>query len=363
MLTAQNRRQEITQALLPFEFREPVHRARFPETKYMGSKQVLLPFILRHVSSLRFSRALDAFSGSGCVAYALKQLGAEVHANDFLKFAFHVARATVENNSSVLDDHDVAALLKPNRSAGDFIQSTFAGLYFRPEDNQFLDNLWANIQELKSPAKRSLALASACRAAMKKRPRGIFTFTGRKGWDDRNDLRLTMREQFLDAVQKFNAAVFTNRRRNKAFCANVFDLDPRGYDVVYIDTPYISPFSDCDYTRRYHFLEGLCTYWSGVELLPDTLTKKIRSYPTDFSNKEKAANAFLRLFGHFKDSILVVSYSSNAIPGKPQMTNLLKQFKRNVEVYEARHRYSHGNHNHKVGDNRNSVTEYLYVAK
>ncbi|HAL91608.1 MAG TPA: hypothetical protein DCM68_01110, partial [Verrucomicrobia bacterium] len=39
----------------------------FPETKYMGSKQRLLPFILKHISSLKFRSFLDAFSGSGCV--------------------------------------------------------------------------------------------------------------------------------------------------------------------------------------------------------------------------------------------------------------------------------------------------------
>jgi len=100
-----------------------------------------------------------------------------------------------------------------------------------------------------------------------------------------------------------------------------------------------------------------------MELMSDTLTKKIRSYPTDFSTRDKAAGAFLRLFERFKESILVVSYSSNAIPSKPQMIKLLKEFKRKVQVHEVKHRYSHGNHNHKVRDNKNSVYEYLFIAQ
>ena len=48
-------------------------RDRFPQTRYMGSKQNLLPFLLTHISGLKFHRALDAFSGSNCVAYALKR--------------------------------------------------------------------------------------------------------------------------------------------------------------------------------------------------------------------------------------------------------------------------------------------------
>ena len=101
---------------------------------------------------------------------------------------------------------------------------------------------------------------------MKKRPRGMFTVTGRKGWDERIDLKLSMREQFLVAVNAFNSAVFSNGQQNRAFNSDVFDLQPDLADLVYIDTPYISPFSDCDYTRRYHFVEGYCRYWKGVEI-------------------------------------------------------------------------------------------------
>ena len=172
-----------------------------------------------------------------------------------------------------------------------------------------------------------------------------------------------MREQFLDAVGKFNAAVFSNTKRNKAFCSDVFDLDPRGYDCVYIDTPYISPYSDCDYTRRYHFVEGFCTYWQHAPINPNTSTKKIRSYRTDFGRKSSALDAFSRLFYHFRKSTLAVSYSSNGIPSKEQMVKLLTGIGKRVEVHAVKHRYSHGNHNHKIGDNNNEVKEYLFIAR
>jgi len=342
------------------QFNDLAHR--FPDTKYMGSKRVLLPFILYHIEKLRFSRVLDAFSGSGCVAYALKNLGAEVHANDFLRFAFHTAKAVVENNATTLTEEEIALLLRKNPSAQTFIQDKFHALYFEPADNQFLDNLWANLERLPSPMKRSLALAAACRAAMKKRPRGIFTFTGKKGWDGRSDLRISMQDQFLRAVILINNAVFSNKKRNRAIWGDVFEIDPKGYDIVYIDTPYISPFSDCDYTRRYHFVEGYCTYWEGVEILENTTTKKIRSYQTDFSSKDHAIESFNRLFEHFRKAKLVVSYSSTGIPSKEQMVKMLKQFKKSVTVQEIAHRYHHGNHRHKVGDNNNAVKEYLFIA-
>lgn len=346
----------------PMQFTTPAEPT-FPETKYMGSKQRLLPFILKHFASLKFNSVLDAFSGTGCVSYALKRTGARVYANDFLKFCFHAARATIENNATLLNEDDVSRLLRKNTSAQTFVRDTYTGLYFDAEDCSFLDNLWANICELESPLKASLALASAARACMKKRPRGLFTFTGKKGWDNRVDLKLNMREQFLLAINAFNSAVFSNGQQNKAFNLDVFDLDPTLAEVVYIDTPYISPYSDCDYTRRYHFVEGYCQYWQGCEIMQDTSTKKIRSYETPFSNKNGAVHAFQRLFHHFRKSTLAVSYSSNGIPSKSEMVDLLKQEKKQVVVFETPHRYHHGNQSHKVGNNMNEVVEYLFVAQ
>ena len=346
----------------PLQFTTPAEPA-FPETKYMGSKQRLLPFILRHFASLRFNSVVDAFSGSGCVGYALKRTGVRVYSNDFLKFCFHTARATIENNATLLNEDDVSRLLRKNASARTFVRDTYTGLFFNEEDCSFLDNLWANVSELESLLKKSLALAAASRACMKKRPRGLFTFTGKKGWDSRLDLKLSMREQFLLAINAFNSAVFSNGQQNKAFNEDVFDLDPTLAEVVYIDTPYISLYSDCDYTRRYHFVEGFCQYWKGCEIMEHTSTKKIRSYETDFSNKNGATHAFQRLFHHFRNSTLVVSYSSNCIPGKSEMVKLLKQEKKQVTVFEAPHRYHHGNQAHKVGNNMNEVIEYLFIAQ
>jgi DNA adenine methylase len=334
----------------------------FPETKYMGSKQRLLPFIMKHLSGLKFTSALDALSGTGCVGYAMKRTGVQVYANDFLHFCFHTARATIENNSTMLTEDDIAKLVRPSPCAPTFVRDTYKGLFFNEKDCEFLDNLWANVQELGSPLKVSMAFAAAARACMKKRPRGMFTFTGQKGWDERIDLKLSMSEQFLIAVTAFNRAVFSNGRQNRAFNLDVFDLQPDLADLVYIDTPYISPFSDCDYTRRYHFVEGYCRYWKGVEIT-DTTTKKFRSYDTDFSTKARARDAFQKLFHHFRKSTLVISYSSNCIPAKVEMIDMLKYEKSKVTVYESAHRYHHGNHAHKVGNNNNEVVEYLFIAE
>lgn len=335
---------------------------KFPKTRYMGSKQAILPFIKEHIRELECNTVLDAFSGSGCVAYELKKMGKRVIANDHMKLAYNIAKATIENNSIRITSGDLHRMLQPNRRAKYFVRKKFKDLYFDHEDCAFIDNTYANIEEIGSSTKRSLALAALCRACMKKRPRGIFTFVGRKSWDGRRDLTLSLKEHFIDAISVFNNAIFSNGKNNKAICLDVFEVPVQGVDLVYIDTPYISPHSDCDYTRRYHFVEGLCSYWKGVTVQEETITKKIKSYPTDFKYAKTAAIAFERLFGHFKSCKIVVSYSSNAIPNREQMKRLLKRFKKNVRVEEVSHKYYFGNHSHKVGNNNNDVKEYLFIG-
>ena len=58
----------------------------------------------------------------------------------------------------------------------------------------------------------------------------------------------------------------------------------------------------------------------------------------------------------------MVSYSSNSLPTKDEMTELMAKHKKNVDVISVDHRYSFGNQAHKVEDNNNKVQEYLFVG-
>ena len=327
----------------------------------MGSKQGILPAIWDAVSRLPFTTVLDAFSGSGCVSYMFKSRDKAVIANDFSKYSYHMANALVANSEETLSDDDVAVLLKPNSDRQNFIQETFRGIYFSDEDNLFLDNTVANIQQLRSSFKRSLALSALNRACVKRRARGVFTYVGDRYDDGRRDLRLSLQEQFLAAIRLLNDAVFDNGQQNSALNQDVFTLDVVP-DLVYLDPPYYTPLSDNDYLRRYHFVEGLSCYWQGVEILHKTKTKKLRKYYTPFDSRTEVYGAFERLFRQFSNSILVVSYSSNSLPRREELTEMLQALKSNVKVQTIEHKYSFGTHAHKVGNNNNAVQEYLFVA-
>ena len=243
-----------------------------------------------------------------------------------------------------------------------FISDTFKDLYFTDEENQFLDQIRANIDLLENEFKKSLAISALTRACMKKRPRGIFTFIGHRYDDGRKDIRKSLKDHFIDNIYNFNNAVFDNEKNCQANNEMSQELEKTA-DLVYLDPPYYSPKSDNDYVRRYHFVEGLAKKWDGLEIQEHTITKKFKSYQSPFSKRESAFNAFHSLIEKHKESIIAISYSSNSIPTKEELTNILKEYKSDVIVHEIDHTYSFGNQNHKTGNKANKVKEYLFIGK
>jgi DNA adenine methylase len=334
----------------------------FPQTRYMGSKSKLLPQLWSVFSQLQFDSALDLFSGSGIVGYMLKAHAKQVISNDYMVMSTTIAKATIENPSVKLTQDDLNRLIERPSKVDNFVELTFNGIYFSNEDNKFIDCVRANIKRIRDPFKKALATAAIVRACVKKRPRGIFTFVGDRYDDGRSDLRKDLKQHFLEAAEILNDAVFDNGKFNSAMNENALDLKIANVDLVYIDPPYFSPFSDNEYVRRYHFVEGLARDWKGVEIQEHTITKKFRSYPTPFSSRTGAKEAFDSLFRKFADSTLVVSYSSNSEPTLHEMTSLLAKYKRHVDVVPVDYKYSFGNQGSKVGQNKNSVQEYIFVA-
>ena len=282
---------------------------KYPATRYMGSKSKLLPQIWAVASQFNFDTVVDLFSGSGIVGYMFKAQGKTVISNDYMVMSATFTKAMVENNNVILPLDEAKKLLIEKKESDHFVEETFQGLYYKDEENRLIDILRTNIASIKGKYKKAIAMAALIRACTKKRPRGIFTYTG-----DR-----------------------------------------------YIDPPYYSPLSDNEYVRRYHFVEGLARDWKGVEIQENTVTKKFKSYPTPFSTRKGAKDAFDKLFKKFSDSILIVSYSSNSQPTQDEMVMLMSKYKEHVEVVPIDYTYSFGNQKH-ARTNRNKVQEYLFVG-
>lgn len=345
--------------LLPKPLPEQV--SAYPPTRFMGSKSKLLSEIWSVASQFNVDTVVDLFSGSGIVGYMFKAQGKSVISNDYMAMSATFTKAMIENNTVTLPLEEAERLLVAHKESDHFVSTKFQGLYYTDEENDLIDTLRTNIATIRDPYKHAIAMTALIRACTKKRPRGIFTYTGHRYDDGRKDLQKSLAEQFLDAVEAVNSAVFDNGKVNRSKHGDAMDLRVEQADLVYIDPPYYSPLSDNEYVRRYHFVEGLARDWKGVEIQEHTQTKKFKSYPTPFSTRKGAADAFDRLFKKFANSILIVSYSSNSLPTQDEMVAIMAKYKKHVEVIPIDYKYSFGNQN-EAKTHRNSVQEYLFVG-
>jgi len=332
----------------------------FPGTRYMGSKNKIILQIWNYLKDYEFDIFYDAFAGSNVVGYFMKTQGKKVITNDFMHISFLGSKAIIENSDIKLDYEDIQFILNHENDAN-FIATEFKGLYFSDEDNQFIDKIRFNIDLLTDPFKHAIALSALIRACMKKRPRGVFTFIGQRYDDGRSDIKKSLPQHFLENVEIFNNAVFDNSTRCSAYNALTQEIKVEA-DLVYFDPPYFTLNSDNDYVRRYHFVEGLARNWEGLEIQNHTITRKFKSYESPFSRKDLAYAAFETLIKDNQEKIIAISYSSNSLPTKNEMVEILMKYKSKVEVKEIDHLYSFGNQNHKAGNGFNRVKEYLFIG-
>lgn len=345
-----------------FELGFPAEALNYPQIRFMGSKFRLLPWIHTVLSGHSFSSAADVFSGSGCVGYLFKAMGKRVVSNDFLNLGTTLAKALIENPGLQLSATNLNQLLENDSEHPRFIEETFNGIFFAPADLRFLDQVSWNIRKLSDPYQQAIARAALIRSCAKRQPRGVFTIAGDPEHykDGRRDLKLSLREHFLEQVAVYNAAAFDNGQKNLACHGDVFDLHlTEPVDLVYMDPPYVPRADDNCYMKRYHFLEGLSCYWEGKTLMPETRVKKIEKPYTPFSYRKTAIDAFDGMFRKYADSTLVLSYSSNGYPDLAVLQRLMHKYKSRVEIFERAHRYHFGTHK---GAKRTQVQEYLIVG-
>jgi len=321
---------------------------KFPRTRYQGSKLKLLPWIWEHVRDLEFSTCLDAFGGTGSVAYLFKSQGKAVTYNDILRSNWLVGKALIENAHTTLTskDTDLLSTKRVGLSYPNFIQRTFKGIYFTDEENDWLDIVCQNIRLIEDEYRQALAYYALFQACIVKRPYNLFhranlymrtsnvqrSFGNKTTWDRPFD------EHFRDFALEASAAVFDSEIRCVALNEDVFDLEG-SFDLVYIDTPYMNKNGiGPDYFDFYHFLEGLADY-ENWETRIDRSKKHLPLRSTGkcvWLDKAGVITAFERLFEKFRKSQLVVSYRTDGMPSPEELISLLHRQNRKVRNFSSK---------------------------
>ena len=307
-------------------------------TNYIGSKQKLVDWIWKHTPE-GVGTVLDAFSGSAVVAYMYKTKGLQVIANDRLRYCHHAAKAIIENNSVRLSEDEIEALLADNAKAGSFVQDNFKGIFFAKGVHALIDTIRANCDKL-SGFKKDIALFGFGKTCMSGKG-GFGHFSSSTDYGRRQDTPDEFKDRLRKNLQRINALVFDNDKENKAHRQDINDLLPKAKaDLAYFDPPYATEFSTTNYERAYHFVEGLMTYWEGLEIKADT---KVKYYETDHKTVTKAnASEFFQTFlGNAKHiPHWLISYRDHAYPNEQEMKRIIGSFGKQSRMKSKDHHYA-----------------------
>ena len=157
--------------------------AAYPRIRFMGSKHRLAPRLAELFATLPPGPAIDAFSGSGVVAYTLKAGRARGAGQRPPDFTATLAEALVANDDEHADaEDDVDRCARPTATAATSSPRRSTGLYFPDADHAFLDAAWSHVDELRrrrSGRSRSARSAwpppGSSRAACSRSPRRATT--------------------------------------------------------------------------------------------------------------------------------------------------------------------------------------------
>ena len=313
-----------------------------PTTRYQGSKLKLLSWIWQNISHLEFNSVLEAFGGTGCVSYMMKARGKEVTFNDYLRFNQIMAQALIENNDVRLESEDIEFILRKDKAVkyDNLIERTFEEIFFTGDENALLDVVAQNIPRLEDEYKRALAYYALFQTCIIKRPYNLFhranlyirtaevkrSFGNKVTWDT------PFEQHFRTFIAEANEAVFASNKKCRAVCADALDVEGH-YDLVYIDTPYITKSKvGVNYLDFYHFLEGMTDYPKWEQRIDYSKKHRpLKGARSAWSDPKKTFEAFEKLFAKYKNSTLVISYRSDGIPSENELVQLLKAYKADVQ--------------------------------
>lgn len=328
----------------------------FPATRYYGSKRKLLPWIYDHIRGLQFDTVLDALGGTASVSLLFKAMRKNVSYHDGFKFNQDVGR-TLLSNSVALSRADLLDFLRKIVPRHGFIAEKFAGVYYTDKENSWLDGFAQKLQNDPTPKKKaSLLRYLLYQACLKKRPFNLFHRANLHLRTKRNVYRSfgnhttwerSFQHHILQAYDELSPIFPTPTESTILPSGNVDRLKP-GYDLVYIDPPYIntvSRYNRDDYWRRYHFLEGLADYekWEArIDPTSDIGLLRQPLWMSDWSSKATFPDRLFSLIETHRKSLVVLSYVTNAHPQEAEIKRLFEDTFSSVSIHSREHSHALG---------------------
>ncbi|MCH8041209.1 MAG: DNA adenine methylase [Nitrospinae bacterium] len=330
----------------------PERIKNFPTTRYYGSKRKLLPWIFENIKMLNFNTVLDGFGGTGSVSLLFKAMNKDVTYHDAFSFSNHVGQ-TVLSDSLCISNETFAEFVNETIPRNGLIYKTFKGLYYKDEENRWLDGFATKVFSSRlTDQEISLYMYTLYQACLKKRPFNIFHRTNLNLRLNKNVKRkfgnLTTWEHpftklMIKSYEEISPSLWRSRGIIKILKPSSITSVRKGYDLVYLDPPYISLVVKNNrdgYWKRYHFLEGLSQYQEWHRLIDKK--SYLKSMPTpkrflDWSQKKTFRDRLYALIKKHRQSIVVLSYVSNSYPDESDIGTFFKTLFSETSIHSKDH--------------------------
>jgi adenine-specific DNA-methyltransferase len=282
--------------------------------KYIGSKRVLVPHIVRGVSAFPESgRVLDLFSGTSRVARGLKETGRYVIANDHLEYAATLARCYVQADADRwLGEATrlIAELSKVVPEPGYFTKAFCEDArYFQPHNGARVDAIREEIaRRTLPPDLEAIALVSLMEAADRVDSTTGVQMAYLKQWATRafNDLELRV------------PAILPGRgealRLDAVEAASQVEAD-----IAYIDPPY----NQHSYMGNYHVWESLVRWDKPETYGVANKRTQCKEYKSDFNSKRRIRQGLEAVLEALRSKHLLVSFNNEGHVDREEMIALL----------------------------------------
>ena len=332
--------------------------SKYPKINYIGNKDKLVDWIIDNFP-IKKGVVLDLFSGGNSVSYALKEKNYTVYSNDALYSNFVISKAIIENKDKKLDENVLNTKVTESEINKKYNNIKFLTnrLYYEQEVKE-LAKLFVISEKIEDEYERYMFLALIRRAMIRKLPYSRMNVP----WNQIQKLRdeeysykkykrrrayhnYTFEKHIRDNLENYNNAVFDNKKDNKSFNYDAFDmLDnlPSKADIIYMDPPYPATMN------KYGDFYGLYDRAVNHEI----------KY-VNFSENNMFLNNLEKLIEKCieKTKYIVISESNKTKPTVEELSYMLSNYGK-VKIFSKEHQY-------KVtgSENKNKTIEMLIVLK
>lgn len=331
---------------------------KYPKINYIGNKNKLTDWIIENLP-LKSGKVLDLFSGGSSVSYALKEKGYTVYTNDALYSNYVISKAIIENKEVQINEEILNTKISNKEIDEKYNQISFLTnrLYYREEVEE-LAKLFLIAGKIENEYEKYMFLSLIRRAMIRKLPYSRMNVP----WNQIQKLRdedysyekykrrrayhnYTFETHIKENIENYNNSVFDNKRHNKSFYKDSFDMMEElneKVDIIYMDPPYPSTMN------KYGDFYGLFDKAVGHEIPYVNLSEDNKF----LENLEILVKKCMR-----KTKYIVISESNRTKPTVEELSKMLSNYG-NVEIFSKEHQY-------KVtgSENKNQTIEMLIVLK